>query len=916
MDLIIKKLDKSKIFRSMFSAIKRDNLEKFQEIITEYPNLLYFKNHRRENLLFYAFDHNSKQIIDFIHACEPEFIQEKNIRNLNILHELILGNKDIDYFLEGMSYWEHNTVQKLYSNSDPQGNNLILMAAKSGNIDFLRKIITHCPSFETLQKHSNIYGQNIAHFIASNIFTDCNDIVDKLAPELLKNIDNINGFSPLMLAAYHQGINNFNAFFKLYPKEQTSLLENKLIHFAAHNPNSEIVNLLISNGLYTNNKNLAQQSPLLIALSKGHDKVANTLFEKAKDEVIYQEDIVNSIKIANKNLELFQAIINNPKNEELNEENIKNFLEGLFLIGKYEAIQEVEKNDKYKNYFESASIVNLFSKTIIGKKDMSLKTYFLLQNKELLTKEETIGIVSSLEKIPANQVSFLLKSTNVIEKSLQENRVLFGALCLEKGLNYKDFGIRLNVNEDEDIQRAIRKSLRSVKIEETSKHYHNIESWLNLLADEKVVWKHYGRIISKNIDPFLFLEEKFEFLSRQSKKELVYYAITALFKDEKEIPETTFKSIEGHSNLLSNVFIGIMKVGKVPANKQLLSVLPQIKDKVLNINDFINILKKSSKNRKQAISVLKDNINMFDFNVIDDMKDLCNALINNPFHYELMEDVVMALDLKHKDTLMYAYIDSYISQPTATINIEVLEQLILSCDNPEEVVNYAFNKTLEDPTFNNIDFIKRIKNLVVQDVFPELAEIQNLIDNEDFNTCVKLLQISQSELPLRKINLNLINWESIDRQVITMGKINKFFEFISNGKDLFTEKQINILALNLVNKAKSNSVSFQTIEKFLTALDKNVHKIEDDILYELSISVLDKQFLKNMFNRLMSQESFNSIFNSISKNKNGHFFERIIDNENFNLIPKETRIAIDKEILEDTLIINQSDAPKIKKMKL
>jgi hypothetical protein len=916
MDLIIKKLDKSKMIRSMFSAIKRDNLEKFQDIIAQYPDFLYFKNHRRENILFYAFDNNSKKIIDFIHACEPGFIQEKNIRNLNILHELILGNKDIDYFLEGMNHWEDSSVQKLYNNNDPQGNNLILMAAKSGNIDVLRKIINQCPSFETLQKHSNIYGQNIAHFMASNIFTDCNDIVNKLAPELLKNIDNINGFTPLMLAAYHQKINNFNEFLKIYPKEQTSLLGNNLIHFAAHNPDNGVVKLLISNGLYTSKKNLAEQSPLLIALSKGHDKVANTLFEKAKDEVIYQEDVVNAIKISNKNWDLFKEIINNPKNEDLSETNIKNFLEGLFLIGKYDAIQEVEKNDKYKNYFESASIVNLFSKTIIGKRDMSLKTYFLLQNKEFLTKEETIGIVNSLEKIPANQVRFLLQSTDVITKSLEENRVLFGALCLEKGLNYNDFGIKLSINEDEDIQRAIRKSLRSVKIEESKKHYHNIESWLSLLADEKVVWKHYGRIISKNIDPFAFLEEKFEFLSRQSKKELVYYAITALFKDEKEIPETTFKSIEAHPNLLSNVFIGIMKVGKVPANKQLLGVLPQIKDKILNTNDFVNILKKSSKSRKQAISVLKDNINMFDFNVVDDMAELCNNLINNPFHYEIMEEVVLALNSSSKENLMYAYIDSYISQPSATINIEVLEQLILSYDNPIEVVNYTFRKTLEDPTFNNIEFITRIKNLVSENILPDLTQMQNLINNEDFNTCVKLLQIGKSELPLRKIDLNSIDWESIDRQVITMDKQNKFFEFISNGKDLFTEKQINILTHNLVNKAKSNIIAFQTIDKFLTALDKNVHKIEDDLLCELSVNILDKQSFKDMITRFMSQESFNSIFNSISENKDGHFFERIRDNKNFNLIPKETRIAIDKEILEDTLIVNKSDAPKTKKMKL
>jgi hypothetical protein len=55
----------------------------------------------------------------------------------------------------------------------------------------------------------------------------------------------------------------------------------------------------------------------------------------------------------------------------------------------------------------------------------------------------------------------------------------------------------------------------------------------------------------------------------------------------------------------------------------------------------------------------------------------------------------------------------------------------------------------------------------------------------------------------------------------------------------------------LVNKAKSNIIAFQTIDKFLTALDKNVHKIEDDLLCELSVNILDKQSFKDMITRFI-----------------------------------------------------------------
>lgn len=916
MDLQIKKVPKAKLIRSMFSAIKRDNLVRFEEIIKEYPELMHFKNNRRENILFYAFENNSRKIIDFVNNCEPGFIKEKNIRNLNILHELILTGKDLDYFFEMIEKWDQSSVQKLFLNNDPQGNNAVLMAAKYGKLENLLKVIKNCQSFNEIQLHSNIYGQTVAHFIASHITEECDEIIKMLSPELIRTLDNINGFSPLMLAAYYQKENNFKAFFDLNPEDQDSFFGNNLIHFAAHNQDKSIVNFLISKGIFKNNKNVAEQSPLLIALIKGHADTAKEIFEQAKNELIYQEDIINAVKIYGKNPDLFSKIINNQKNEELSQENMNLFLDGLFLHGTKAAIIELENHEKYKHCLAKANFNKLFSKTIAGKKDMSAKTNFLLEQRSILTKNETISTIAALETIPANQVKFILSNTDLVSKTLEENKVLFAGLCLSKGINPKIATSVLNVNNEVEIQRAIKRTLRNVKIEETSKHFQNIESWLKIVEDKQVVWKHYGRIIAKAPHPFLFLENNFKFLTRDDKKQLLYYAVTALFKDEKNISEDTFKIIENHKNLLSNVFVGIVKVGKIPTNKKLLEILPKIKYKELNSEDFINVLKKSNKKPKEVVELLKETISMFSLNNVVNMNEFCKSLINNPFHHEMMEEIILSISFEQKDDLMFAYIDNYIQSPSATINMGVLEQLILSYEDSDSAISYAINKALSDEKFENVDFIKKIKYLSNKNLLPHIEYVQDSIKKEDFASCVKLQKVQDKEFEFKKIDFSEIDWNSIDRQVFTMDKSNKFFEFLSMNSTHLTKKQINVLTDSLLKNMKANIIAFETIDRFLNSLGKSINKIDDELLYKLSVDVLDTQCIKNAMTRFVSQNSFDSIFNSISQNKNGKFFEKIKENKNFILIPNETKIVISKEILEESLSNNKIESPRAKKLKI
>ena len=127
---------------------------------------------------------------------------------------------------------------------------------------------------------------------------------------------------------------------------------------------------------------------------------------------------------------------------------------------------------------------------------------------------------------------------------------------------------------------------------------------------------------------------------------------------------------------------------------------------------------------------------------------------------------------------------------------------------------------------------------------------------------------------------------------------------------------INVLTDSLLKNMKANIIAFETIDRFLNSLGKSINKIDDELLYNLSVDVLDTQCIKNAMTRFVSQNSFDSIFNSISQNKNGKFFEKIKENKNFILIPNETKIVISKEILEESLSNNKIESPRAKKLKI
>lgn len=895
-----------KNIRYVFSAIKKDNVKKFSELIEKDLSLIDFKNNKKENLLFYAFENNSKQIIDLILKKRPMFLMEKNILNINIIHELINKNKDIDCFLDKISKLDVIDKQYLFTNHDPQGNNIFILAAKSGNNEYLKKLIKIYPNFKDINNKSNIYGQNIAHFMATKIFEKNDTLINGFSSDTLSKLDNINGFSPVMLAAYYQNLENFTSYYKIYPNNQKSSLGNELIHFAAHN-NKDIILFLIKNGLFSNKKNDYNQTPLFISLLKGKVDIAIELFEEAKKDKIYQEDILISTKIMNKNYDFFETIINNKTNEKLTLNNQKKFLEYLFLYCSYDQLIKTINNPNIIDYIKNLDFSILSSKTITGKKDMVLKINYLLKHKEVITTEESLSISQSLDKLPKNQISFILKNSNLLSKINNEDKPVFFALALKHEL--KNIEISDNLIIKNELMGNIKFFLKTTNIN-NEKHLLNISNWLKLFQDKNIIYKHYGMIASKNNNPFNFIQENFKDLDKDNKKNLIFYTLTALFKyDNNNISEETYLLISKHKNLLLEVFCGIIKFGKIPLNKKLINILHENKDKLINQENLLVFFQKSNKNNKLAINFLKNNLNIFDLKKINNIRNFCDKLILEPYHTEIFDLIVNKIE--NKKEFISNYIDSYLNNYVSINknNNKFFLNLIKNYPEKNNIIKVFILNNIKNKNFIEIGFLKELNKKTILNHTEINTFYQELVNNLNFTGALKF-----QEIFIKEININNLNFIHLKDTNLNF-ESNDFLDFLIKNSKKLNKKQLFEINSVITNKIKKDEISLSDIEKYMVSFSNSIDKLDSNFIINISNYILNKQSPKDLFLTSILQESLNNIFSVIYLHKDINVFKNIESHKNYHLISNNIKISIEKKLLENELnsnfAINKSKVNKI-----
>ncbi len=895
-----------KIISNMFLEIKKDNLENFENILNLYPALINFKNKKKENILFYAFEKNAKNIIDFILSKKPELLKEKNIIGLTIFQDLIIKNKDISYFLSKFNNLSDIEKMDFYKSHDPNGNNIFFFSTQNNDIKQLKTLIENCPNYKAIQDHQNEHGQNLAHFLAINMYQNIEELKDFLSSELMKKQDFLTGYTPIMIAASNQKKENFEILFNFINSEQISYNGNYLFHLAASN-NIEIIEFLNSKNLKTNRKNKLGQSALGISISKNKLDITETIFNLFKDEIIYAEDIVSITRISSKNKSLFTKIIHNPNNQFLNEEQKQKFLEGLFLHAEWDTIESIKNNEKFKGWFIERDFGVLFAKSIAGRKDMQKKIDFLIQEKNILSTKESIAVTFAINTLPRNQIVYVLEKTNLLEKIKEEDKTLIASVFLERNIDISN--LKIKMNESNAVQTIIKRNLKNSKIH-LEEQMTKINDWLAIIKDENSVFKHYGKLISNLKDPFDFIEKNKKTLTKEKQKKLIFYTITSIIKSEEPISKEIKEIVSNYQMLLKSVIDGIIKYNKIPQNKE---VIKLIEDKnFIEQDSLINLLNKN-KNFEQVANFVSDNFNLF--NLKDINENLIIAIGNHPSGSIIFE-VLLKNNKGNEDIFISKYLDLIGQEKIKNFNQDFLDIKKHKTKKIKEAIEKNFFSIIENHEKVNTDFLYDLWNLS-ESTIDEVSSFSNkLFEQQQFKQVNNLQKSIKKHFYFKELDFSKIDLMNLHNSILINDSTHKdFFELLIQNKNDFNFKQVNDFLFKFKEDLKENNISVGILGNFINSVDISVLKKSDQtLIYESIKNGIIKYDNLDFISKSIEEDNFDLLCKSITglpvdiliNIKNSGFFEAL---------DEETQITINKEVLDyklDNKPIVKQDKKKFK----
>ncbi len=878
-----------KIISNLFSDIKKDNLENFEKILNLHPSLINFKNKKKENILFYAFEKNAKNIIDFILSKNPDLLKEKNIIGLTVFQDLIIKNKDIAYFLSKFSNLSDIEKMEFYKSHDPNGNNIFFFSTQNNDIKQLKTLIENCPNFKAIQEHQNEYGQNLGHFLAINVSQNIKELKNFISPELMKKQDFLTGYTPVMIAASNQTKENFEILFNFIDAEQISYNGNHLFHLAASN-NIEIINFLNDKNLKTNKKNKLGQSALGISISKNKLDITENIFNLFKDEIIYAEDVVAITKISSKNKQLFIKIIENSNNQFLNEEQKQKFLEGLFLHAEWATIENIKTTEKFKGWFIEKDFGILFAKTVAGRKDMQKKIDFLIQEKNILSTKESIAVAFAINTLPRNQIVYVLEKTSLLQKIKEEDKTLIASVFLERNIDISN--LKIKMNESSAVQTIIKGNLKNSKIH-LEEQITKINEWLSIIKDENSVFKHYGKLISNLKNPFDFIEKNKKTLTKEKQKKLIFYTITSIIKNEAPISQEIKEIVSNYQMLLKSVIDGIIKYNKVPQNKEIIKL---IKDKnFIEQDSLINLLNKN-KNFEQVANFVSDHFNLFNLQNIDE--NLIVSIGNHPKGSMVFEAI-----LKHKkgseDIFISNYLDLVGQEKIKNFNQEFLDIKTHKTKKIKEAIEKNFFSIIENHEKVNTDFLHDLWNLS-ESTIEEVSIFSNkLFEEQKFKQINNLQKSIKKHFQFKELDLSSTDLMSLHSSILINDNTHKdFFDLLYQNKNDIHFKQVNDFLYKFKNDSKENNISVGILGNFLNSVDISVIKKSDqNLIFETLKDGITKYDNLDFISKSIEEDNFELLCKSITRLP----VDVLINIKNsgiFEILDDETQITINKEVLD------------------
>lgn len=854
-----------------FSAIKNDNVTNFQKIIEQNPEFLKYKNQKKENILFYAFEKNSHQIIDFIlkNKNNLQLLTDKNTSNMSILQYLIQKKINIDYFLEKIKILDIEQKKQLLNLVDNQKNNILFMTIKYYSYSNIIRIIEELKNFDLLssmKNEKNLYQQNILHFLTLYH----NDFF----PQIVQDIDrkmkfekDDNNFSPIMIASYKQ---NFENFIQIY--EDNSDFQ-QILSFGAYNQDEKIIDFLLEQKDINNFQFSENQHPLAIAINKKNIKIIPKILKKLNTKVLPQYFLTLLIKNYNFMPYLIDKIFENYEFEK-NIDNHKNILFGAFLNLNFEKLIEIINKNEINIENEQE---DLFKNTIIGKKDMVFKINYLLE-KGLVINSKTLQYLLML---PKNQIEFILNKTNILNICEENHQEFINFIIDYKNLNIEKK--ELIVDQQKKVKIEMMNVLtKNCNFFNNKEQFLKMKQYLNTSEMSKLFLKFLYQNESKNI--LQNIKKYFPLFQLNEKKSIIYELVQNIWLHEKSDMSQYFLK---YKKVLIQTFLENIKENKLPKNEKFIASLKLKKIHFIQENEIIAILNSLS-NIENSLSFIKKINPLFQEKKLQFDK-IGLALIENQYDYNLWNYFYEKVDKQQ------LFVETFLNYSILRKNISLTEikNFIKKLENKNDIQKIAFEyciqENIEIDKFNYFyNFLENQKKIELQKEY--------LANNYFYH----LNLIKNIELKNYDTKLNI-------KKLLTFNEGQEYIKWLTNSINNFSKEELvnhyNQLLDSFIDE--ENDIIFVN---FLKIVGTKINDIEQKSLIKLLDNIKEKDltFLQKLTKQYHIDEIFYELIQSLKKD---NFY--LLEKYSF-LFSKENQIIFEKIKLSDSLENKEKNKKVIK----
>lgn len=808
----------------LYSIIKSNKIIEFKEIIEKNPELLLFKNTNNENLLFYAFLQKSNDIIKYINDLKPDFINEKNKKNISIFEKLIIRNKpDIleNYFSIIQDDLLKNEIKNNPSLLELAINNL---SHSSWDIFFLNlKHIFPKESYSYINKS----GNSLLHLIAKSNRSYFLDIIPHIDKSLFNTKDNDFGDTPFLSACKKSSLKIYNSYLTHSNINELSFFGNNSLHYASINEDSTIIkSILLNNGISNPNaKNLYNDSPLMNCIVYKNEDNFSILLDKYAD--INEElafSLINSTKIFNLN---FLYSLTDIQISNLSIQNRTDILNYCFKKYSFDEFNNISEKFNLINNINPDNISTLYKSTLIGKKDMDKKVNLLLPfiYKDDNLKSKTLSI------LPSNQILFLLNNTNLLSKFNDLDYLYLYAIGNSKNsLNVLKY-INIDINEnnfsfDNYINSIFSKSKKT-------------QGFINIINNIKEVDSTFYDKLSINVilsnDKALIYSTLKKILSKEDKKKFIF-SLTHNIMINKENNENYF-NIFYNKNLIKNYLKENFDYDSY-ANPKFFNHLINFLSDNEKIDILINLISHKNTLYNTVDSSFINNLSLQDIN-------FNNLKLNN----------WKILNYYFKDTIFYdsllkSYTDNLLNNTNLISEFNYYYNdsniMLISNDNIEKIIKDNLSYILNSDLKYLFEFkYKEISNSLFLTYFNE----------NNYNNCILLHQ--KKLIDINTLNLNFDKGKDI----------NSYFTFLQKISNDLSIKQINQILTNFHNNINTYKLDYEEsyyINKYLHIFNDRIEDIDNNLL----IKICNHVILKNDYNdESLFSIDLNSILNTVLNDK-------------------------------------------------